>query len=126
MREQVYQVIGGSAFGDNLEACREYGQQMMQKMDVQLVPTFKFKNFDAAIRFINKSPKSYVYKNNHANSERTQNYVGMSSDEFDLIVLLKRYQSKLDKSEHDKYELDKNNQHLVSTDFVLMEYVSVI
>ena len=126
LREQGYQVIGGSAFGDNLEACRKYGQQMMQKMDVQLAPTFKFKNFDAVIRFINKSPKRYVYKNNHTNSERTQNYVGMSSEGPDLIVLLQRYQSKLDKSELDKYKLDKNNQHLESSDFVLMEYVNGI
>ena len=64
--------------------------------------------------------------NNHANSERTQNYVGMSSEGPDLIVLLQRYQSKLDKSELDKYKLDKNNQHLESTDFVLMEYVNGI
>ena len=64
--------------------------------------------------------------NNHANSERTQNYVGMSSEGPDLIVLLQRYQSKLDKSELDKYKLDKNNQHLESSDFVLMEYVNGI
>ena len=64
--------------------------------------------------------------NNHANSERTQNYVGMSSEGPDLILLLQHYQSKLDKSELDKYKLDKNNQHLESSDFVLMEYVNGI
>ena len=64
--------------------------------------------------------------NNHANSERTQNYVGMSSERPDLIVLLQHYQSKLDKIELDKYKLDKNNQHLESSDFVLMEYVNGI
>lgn len=121
LRQQGYQVIGGSAFGDNLEACREYGQQMMQKMDVQLAPTFKFNDFDAAISFINKSPKRYVYKNNHANSERTQNYVGMSVDGSDLIVLLQHYKNKLYKS-----KLHESNQLSESTDFVLMEYISGI
>ena len=56
---------------------------------------------------------SFMYKNNHANSERTQNYVGMSVDGSDLIVLLQHYKNKLYKS-----KLHENNQLSESTNFV--------
>src|SRR5688572_115638 len=37
LRQDGYQVIGGSAFGDLLEGSREYGQRIMQEMGVPVV-----------------------------------------------------------------------------------------
>ena len=36
LRRDGYQVIGGSAFGDMLEGNREYGQQIMHEMGMQI------------------------------------------------------------------------------------------
>ena len=112
LRQEGYQVIGGSAFGDMLEGNREYGQQIMQEMGMQIANTYKFTDYDTAITFIRKTKKRYVYKSNGADSERTRNYVGMTEDGSDLITLLSHYQNPTD------------NRLIV--DFVLMDYITGI
>ena len=112
LRQEGYQVIGGSAFGDMLEGNREYGQQIMQEMGMQIANTYKFTDYDTAITFIRKTKKRYVYKSNGADSERTRNYVGMTEDGSDLITLLSHYQNPTDNS--------------LSVDFVLMDYITGI
>ena len=112
LRQEVYQVIGGSAFGDMLEGNREYGQHIMQEMGMQIANTYQFSDYDTATAFIRKTNKRYVYKSNGADSERTRNYVGMTEDGTDLITLLSHYQNQQDKT--------------LNVDFVLMDYISGI
>ena len=113
LRQEGYQVIGGSAFGDRLEGDREYGQQIMHEMGMPIAKSYYFTDYDAAINFIHTSKQRYVYKSNGADSERTRNYVGKAADGADLIAILSHY---------------KNQQVLqtANTDFVLMEYISGI
>ena len=113
LRQEGYQVIGGSAFGDRLEGDREYGQQIMHEMGMPIAKSYHFTDYERALTFIRASKKRYVYKSNGADSERTRNYVGKAADGADLIAILSHY---------------KNQQVLqtATTDFVLMEYISGI
>ena len=113
LRQDGYQVIGGSALGDMLEGDREFGQKILQKIGMQIASTLHFTDYDKAIDHINKTNKRYVYKSNGANSERTRNYVGMAEDGSDLVTLLKHYKSQM---------TVKTNV----IDFILMEYISGI
>ena len=113
LRQEGYQVIGGSAFGDMLEGSREYGQQIMHEMGMSIAKTFKFTDYDTAISFIHTNKKRYVYKSNGADSERTRNYVGKANDGADLIAILSHYKSQ---------QVEK----MARADFVLMEYISGI
>ena len=113
LRQEGFQVIGGSAFGDMLESNREYGQQIMLEMGMSIAKSYHFTDYERAITFIRASKKRYVYKSNGANSERTRNYVGKAEDGADLIAILSHY---------------KNQQveQVAIIDFVLMEYISGI
>lgn len=113
LRQDGYQVIGGSGLGDMLESNREFGQTILQKIGMQIANSLRFTDYDKAIDHINKTNKRYVYKSNGANSERTRNYVGMAADGSDLISLLKHYKSQI---------TAKTNV----IDFILMEYISGI
>ena len=113
LRQEGYQVIGGSAFGDTLEGSREYGQQIMHEMGMSIAKTFKFTDYDTAISFIRTNKKRYVYKSNGADSERTRNYVGKADDGADLIAVLMHYKSQ-------------QVEEAARADFVLMEYISGI
>ena len=113
LRQEGYQVIGGSAFGDTLEGSREYGQQIMHEMGMSIAKTFKFTDYDTAISFIHTNKKRYVYKSNGADSERTRNYVGKADDGADLIAILMHYKSQ-------------QVEEAARADFVLMEYISGI
>jgi phosphoribosylamine---glycine ligase len=113
LRQDGYQVIGGSAFGDMLESNREFGQQILQEIGLPVANTFHFTDYDKAIDLINKTNKRYVYKSNGATSERTRNYVGMAEDGSDLITLLKHYKSQM-------------TAETGVIDFILMDYISGI
>ena len=110
LRQEGYQVIGGSAFGDMLEGSREYGQKIMHEMGMSIAKTFKFTDYDTAISFVRTSKKRYVYKSNGADSERTRNYIGKAEDGADLIAILSHYKSQ---------QVEKT----AIANFVLMEYI---
>ncbi len=113
LRQDGYQVIGGSGFGDMLESNREFGQQILLEIGMPIANTHHFNDFDKAIELIYKTNKRYVYKSNGTNSDRTRNYVGMAEDGSDLITLLKHYKSQM------TAETDV-------IDFILMDYISGI
>ena len=112
LRLEGFQVIGGSAFGDQLEADRSFGQEMMLEMGMCVAKTIAFTSYANAIDFLKKSQKRYVYKSNGADSLRTRNYVGQLTDSSDLVVLLELYSQQSSTVEIKK-----------SPDFVLMEYI---
>ena len=113
LRQDGYQVIGGSALGDRLEGDREFGQKILHKIGMQIASSLHFTDYGKAIDHINKTNKRYVYKSNGANSERTRNYVGMAEDGSDLVTLLKHYKSQMTAQTN-------------VIDFILMEYISGI
>ena len=113
LRQDGYQVIGGSAFGDMLEGDREFGQKILQDIGLPIANSQHFTDYDTAIELIHNTNKRYVYKSNGANSERTRNYVGIAEDGSDLITLLKHYKSQM---------AAKTDV----IDFVLMDYISGI
>ena len=113
LRQDGYQVIGGSALGDMLEGNREFGQKILQKIGMKIANSFRFTDYDKAIDHIKNTNKRYVYKSNGANSERTRNYIGMAEDGSDLVSLLKHYKSQM-------------TAKLNELDFILMEYISGI
>ena len=115
LRSQGFQVIGGSAFGDQLEANRDFGQQTMHQIGMRVATSHAFKSYEAAIAFVENAKNRYVFKNNGADTLRTKNYVGMLEDGSDLIALLELYRNQ--------YRASKSK---LKPDFVLMEYVSGI
>ena len=117
LREDGFQVIGGSSFGDKLEADRDFGQQILQEIGMSIAKTFRFYDYDSAINFIQRTNQRYVFKSNDVNSDRTRNYIAMAEDGSDLVALLKNYQNKTTKN-----PIDRSDQ----IDFVLMEYISGI
>lgn len=114
LRQRGFQVIGGSAFGDRLEGDRNFGQQIMAEMGMNIAQSYNFKNYEIAKAFIKEHGKRYVYKNNGADTLRTQNYVGVMEDGSDLEALLTLYQ------QHHSHE------STTQTDFVLMEHITGI
>lgn len=109
LRRDGFQVIGGSALGDRLEAEREFGQQVLRGFGLRTAATHGFTSYDAAIDFLRRNGGRYVLKFNGAVSPRTRNYIGEMSDAADMLALLEMYRS------HDSSSRPP--------DFVLMRHV---
>lgn len=95
LRKKGYNVFGGSEFSDKLEKDRAYGQSVMEKSGIKILPTFNFKTIKTAINFIKKNPDAWVVKQNgHLCS---LNYVGVMQDGSDSLGLLESYNQRLKK-----------------------------
>jgi phosphoribosylamine--glycine ligase len=88
LRLEGFQVIGGSALGDRLEADRDFGQQVLREAGLRTAPCHRFNDFQAAADFVRAQPARYVLKFNGAGSARTRNFVGEMDDGFDLLAVL--------------------------------------
>ena len=108
LRREGFQVIGGSAFGDRLEADREFGQSVLRGIGLNTARSHHFTDYQAAISFLQRAPKRFVLKFNGANNQRTRNYIGELDDCADMLALLAMY------SVHAAGK---------ATDFVLMEHL---
>lgn len=111
LRRVGFQVIGGSALGDRLEAEREFGQDVLRDFGLRTAATRGFTDYAAAMDFLRRHGGRHVLKFNGADSPRSRNYIGQLPDGADMLALLGLYQS----------------QHTGGTpDFVLMEHVQGI
>ncbi|MBU3955286.1 phosphoribosylamine--glycine ligase [bacterium] len=55
-------VIGGSRYTDRLEMDREFGQSELKRHGINILPSWNFSDYDAAINFIKNNPDRYVFK----------------------------------------------------------------
>ena len=109
LRKDGFQVIGGSAMGDKLEADRLFGQEMLRGIDLHTAASHPFTDYNEAIEFLRAHGGRYVLKFNGANTPRTRNYIGEMDDSADMLALLTMYR-------------DHAPSHAVS-DFVLMQHL---
>ena len=112
LRRDSFQVIGGSALGDRLEAEREYGQAVLREAGLCTAASHSFTSYREASDFIALRRQRYVLKFNGANSPRTRNYIAQKGDSSDLAALLHFYSA--------------HEVPLPPPDFVLMEYIDGI
>jgi phosphoribosylamine--glycine ligase len=112
LRRDGFQVIGGSSYGDRLEADREFGQAVLRDAGLCTAKSHRFTDFKRAIEFVRSSSVRFVLKSNGADSLRTRNYVGELEDGRDMIALLTLHAAQW-----------RDN---AAPDFVLMERVEGI
>ena len=109
LRREGFQVIGGSALGDRLEADRGFGQQVLRDAGLRTAASHRFAGYEEALRFLDAHPGRYVLKFNGASAERTRNFVSTLEDGCDLRALLSLYRARRLPGE--------------AVDFVLMEHL---
>ena len=91
LRKEGFQVIGGSAMGDRLEADRSFGQEMLHGIGMHTAASHHFTDYNTAIDFLARHRGRYVLKFNGANTPRTRNYIGEMDDSGDMLALLSMY-----------------------------------
>ena len=94
LRRDGFQVIGGSALGDRLEADREFGQRALRGAGLHTARSHCFQDYGAASAFVQRAPGRYVLKFNGADNPRSRNYIGEMDDGVDMLALLSLYQAR--------------------------------
>ncbi|MEA2985726.1 MAG: phosphoribosylamine---glycine ligase, partial [Alphaproteobacteria bacterium] len=95
LRKDGFQVIGGSAYGDRLEADRAFGQRVLRQAGLKTALTESFDDFDRALAFLNARPGRYVLKNDGTLTPSTSSYVGQAEDGADMRALLAAERTRL-------------------------------
>ena len=89
LRAAGYQVIGGCAFGDRLEADRAFGQQTMRHAGMEVLPSWSFTEAQEAAQFVVAHPARYVLKWDATADVVCSTYVGRAPDGADVAALLR-------------------------------------
>jgi phosphoribosylamine--glycine ligase len=85
-------VIGGTAYTDQLEDDRTFGQEELKKYGVPILPFQEFTDFDEAIAYILSNPSKYVLKpSGEAQNYKRLLFVGEEDDGKDVIQMLQAY-----------------------------------
>ena len=111
LRREGFLVVGGSEYGDTLEADRALGQAILREAGLLTAASHAFTSFADAIAFIGAQPGRYVLKFNGGFLTSDQNYVGMRDDGVDVIAAL-RFHART-------WEADWG----VTPEFILMDHV---
>lgn len=92
LRKQGKKVIGGTPYTDRLEIDRDFGQSELKRHGINILPTYQFSTYDAAIDFIQTNPGRYVYKpsGNTFSGGKGLLFIGQEEDGKDLIQLLQQ------------------------------------
>ena len=88
LRREGFNVVGGSAVGDQLESDRAFGQSILASHGLSTAHSREFRSFDSAIDFLRSSPGRYVFKLSGSNWPSTKNYIGQMNDARDMIAVL--------------------------------------
>jgi phosphoribosylamine--glycine ligase len=87
-----YPIYGPGKRAAKLELDRMYGQDVIKEFGGPIIPSFEFKNYDAAINFVKENPKRYVSKPCGEEEDKTLSYV--AKDEADMIGFLTKRKEK--------------------------------
>jgi phosphoribosylamine--glycine ligase len=85
LRQQGYRVIGGCAFGDQLENDRAFAQDLLKTLGFSVCPVHAFSNRQRGLDFIETRPARYVLKFNKGPLET---FVGQMQDGRDVRAYL--------------------------------------
>ena len=118
LRREGFQVIGGSALGDRLEADRAFGQQVLRDAGLHIAQSHSFDDYACAIEFLQRNPARYVLKFNGVNHERSRNYIGQMDAGTDLLAVLALYRDQAAQAAQGEPQSPRP-----APDFVLMEYL---
>lgn len=92
LRKKGKAVVGPTAYSDRLELDRDFGQDEMRAVGMNILPNWDFESFDAAAAFIREKPDRYVVKpNGKAQNEKVLSYVGQEEDGRDVIEMLEHF-----------------------------------
>lgn len=92
LRAEGKHVVGGTVYTDKLENDREFGQEELRKVGVNVLPSWNFTSFDEAIDFVSKNPDRYVIKpSGRAQNEKELLFVGQEEDGKDVQQVLEHY-----------------------------------
>jgi phosphoribosylamine--glycine ligase len=89
LRAEGFNVIGGSAYGDQLENDRAYAQQVLAELGFPAGHVWQFHDTDQALRFIEERPARYVLKYSGPEHSSSDNYLGQRPDGRDVAAMLK-------------------------------------
>jgi phosphoribosylamine--glycine ligase len=85
LRDEGFQVIGGSAFGDRLESDRAFALQLLADKGLKLAPVREFRSPEEAIRDLHARPRRCVYKRCHSSGDT---FIGSDPEGRDVSSLL--------------------------------------
>jgi phosphoribosylamine--glycine ligase len=98
LRKEGKLVVGGSVYTDKLEVDRDFGYNEMISAGINVIPSWFFKDFDEAIKFIQKNPDKYVIKPSGEEEEQKELlFVGEEDDGKDVIQILEIYKARWSK-----------------------------
>lgn len=86
LRKKGFLVFGGNELGDKLEFDREHAQRIFKKYGLQTLETISFSSIGGCIRFVKKSNKNWVVKQN--DHKLSINYISQTDDNQDVIDIL--------------------------------------
>ncbi|HMC84300.1 MAG TPA: hypothetical protein VKI61_02195, partial [Chitinophagaceae bacterium] len=92
IRKKGKLAIGGTAYTDQLEDDRTFGQEELKKHGVSILPFQEFTSFDEAVAFVTANPTRYVIKpSGEAQNYKRLLFVGEEEDGKDVIQMLEAY-----------------------------------
>ncbi len=95
LRNEGYNVIGGSAYGDRLENDRGYAQQVLARLGLNIARTNSFTDIRQAKAFLDANPGRYVLKFNGPGFASSDNYVGRLAGGADVRAMLDAKEAQL-------------------------------
>lgn len=108
LRREGKLVFGGSVYTDKLEMDREFGQEEMKVVGMNVLPHWDFNDFDAAIQFLKENPGRYVFKPSGDVSQDQKGilFIGHEEDGRDILEVLEHNQKNWSKKIK-KFQLQK-------------------
>ena len=92
LRKSGKLVVGGTAYTDQLEMDRSFGQSELKQYGVPILTYQEFNDFDAGAEYVKTNPGAYVIKpSGEAQNHKQLLFVGQEEDGGDVIRTLEAY-----------------------------------